>query len=188
MALTPSNMLELGIKAPDFSLINVMDGKKITFRDISGPNGTLVMFLCKHCPYVIHVEPELKRLTTDYLQHGIGMVAISSNDIIKYPQDSPEHMREQALKLGFTFPYLFDKEQSVARDYAAACTPDFYLFDSEDLLVYRGRLDESRPGNDFPLTGKDLRVAIEAVINNKSVPSIQYPSMGCNIKWKEARG
>lgn len=184
MALTPSNMLELGIKAPDFSLINVMDGNSVTYQDIKGDNGTLVMFICVHCPYVIHVEPELSLLTRHYMEKGIGMVAISSNDVSKYTQDSPVFMKEQAIKNRFDFPYLFDEDQTVAKAYDAACTPDFYLFDDLEKLVYRGRLDDSRPGNELPLTGKDLRSAIDSMLNGTILEEVQYPSMGCNIKWK----
>jgi peroxiredoxin len=184
MALTPSNMLDLGIKAQDFSLINVIDGNRVTYQNIKGETGTLVMFICVHCPYVMHVEPELSILSGQYKEKGIGIVAISSNDIDKYPQDSPECMKRQAIKNKFDFPYLFDEDQSVARAYDAACTPDFYLFNKEDKLVYRGRLDESRPGNDLPLTGADLRSAIDAILIGAVPDQAQYPSMGCNIKWK----
>jgi thiol-disulfide isomerase/thioredoxin len=184
MALTPSNMLDLGILAPDFKLLNVVDNRQYTFGDVRGEKGTLVMFLCKHCPYVIHVEKEVARLGDEYLEKGFGVVAISSNDVEKYPDDRPEMMKIQAETVGFHFPYLYDEDQAIAKSYDAACTPDFYLFDAENKLVYRGRLDDSRPGNDQPLTGKDLRAALDAVIAGKMVAEKQYPSMGCNIKWK----
>lgn len=184
MALTPSNMLELGTKAPDFYLRDVVSEKELTYSDIKGNKGTLVMFICKHCPYVIHVQDEIARIADQYSDKGIGIVAISSNDVEKYPDDSPENMKKQADEVGFNFPYLFDEKQNVAKSYDAACTPDFYVFDEQDILVYRGRLDEARPGNDLPVDGKDLRNALDAVLNKYPVPSKQYPSMGCNIKWK----
>ena len=184
MALTPSNMLELGIQAPDFELPDVVSGKTFTLTDVRGSKGTFVMFICQHCPYVIHVQDEMTRIANEYLEKGVGAVAISSNDVEKYPDDSPEMMKKQARDVGFGFPYLYDEDQSVAKAYDAACTPDFYLFDENDVLVYRGRMDESRPGNDKPVTGENLRNAIEAMITGGEVPEMQYPSMGCNIKWK----
>ncbi len=184
MALTQSNMLPLGTKAPDFRLPDTVSGKEMTFADVKGARGTVVMFICNHCPYVKHVNDELVRLANDYLPKGIGFVAISSNDVENYPDDSPDKMREQALALGYPFPYLYDETQEVARAYDAACTPDFYLFDADDRLVYRGRLDDSRPGSDVPVTGKDLRAALDALLAGKPIPEPQYPSMGCNIKWK----
>jgi peroxiredoxin len=184
MALTPSNMLALGSQAPDFDLINVMDGSRNTYQQVKGQKGTLVMFICVHCPYVVHVESELKKVSDHYLKKGIGVVAISSNDVEKYPQDDIKQMNAQALRNSFQFPYLYDEDQSVAKNYDAACTPDFYLFDANDLLVYRGRLDDSRPGNDQPLTGADLRLAMDCLLSGKPVAAQQYPSMGCNIKWK----
>ncbi len=184
MALTPSNMLDLGIKVPDFSLNDVLSGSTVSFKDIKGSSGTLVMFICVHCPYVIHVQEEISKIAVEYSEKGIGFVAISSNDIEKYPQDAPEFMREQATKSNFIFPYLFDESQDVAKSFDAACTPDFYLFDDRDSLVYRGRLDESRPNNEKPLTGNDLRGALDNLIAGKKQEAVQYPSMGCNIKWK----
>ncbi len=186
MALTESNMLPLGTKAPDFRLPDTVSGKELTFADVRGERGTVVMFICNHCPYVKHVNHELVRLANDYLPKGIGFVAISSNDVENYPDDSPDKMRAQALELGYPFPYLYDETQEVARAYDAACTPDFYLFDANDRLVYRGRLDDSRPGSEVPVTGKDLRTALDALLAGRSVPEPQYPSMGCNIKWKKS--
>lgn len=184
MALTPSNMLALGIQAPEFSLINVIDGKPLSFAEVKGEKGTLVMFICVHCPYVIHVESEIARVTATYRSKGIGSVAICSNDIQKYPQDGPIYMKDQAQRNGFQMPYLFDEDQEIAKLYDAACTPDFYLFDKEDKLRYRGRLDGSRPGNESPLNGNDLRSAIDQLLAGENIPERQLPSMGCNIKWK----
>ncbi len=185
MALTQSNMLALGTKAPTFCLPDTVSGKDLCFGDVRGEKGTVVMFICNHCPYVIHVNDELVRLANDYLPKGIGFAAISSNDVVQYPQDGPDKMRQRALELGYPFPYLFDETQAVARAYDAACTPDFYLFDDQDKLVYRGRLDASRPGSDLPVTGADLRAALDALLERRPIPETQYPSMGCNIKWKQ---
>jgi len=184
MALTESNMMELGTKAPDFTLPDTVSGKSISFNDIKSEQATVVMFICNHCPYVIHVNPEIVRLAKDYQVKNVGFVAISSNDVNNYPQDGPKAMKELAAEQGYTFPYLYDESQEVAKAYDAACTPDFYVFDSEDKLVYRGRLDGSRPGNSIPLTGEDLRAALDAVLAGESVSEKQYPSAGCNIKWK----
>lgn len=186
MALTESTMLPLGTQAPEFILPDTVSGKQLSLPDIRGQHATVVAFTCNHCPYVIHINPELVRVARDYQPKGVGFVAISSNDIDKYPQDGPEAMRELAREAGYTFPYLFDATQEIARAYDAACTPDFYLFDAAMKLVYRGRLDESRPrvAHPAPLTGKDLRAALDAVLNGTPMPEPQYPSMGCNIKWK----
>lgn len=184
MALTESNMLELGTKAPDFTLPDTVSGKTISLSDIQPDKATVVMFLCNHCPYVIHVNPEIVRLATEYQEKGVRFVAISSNDVNKYPQDGPREMKKQAARVGYPFPYLYDESQDVARAYDAACTPDFYVFDSERNLAYRGRLDGSRPGSGIPLTGKDLRAALDAVLAGAPVAEEQYPSAGCNIKWK----
>lgn len=180
MALTESNMLPIGTIAPDFSLIDTVLDKTLSVNDLFSDKATVVMFICNHCPYVIHIKDELVRLAEDYTSKGVKFVAISSNDIEKYPQDSPEAMK------GFAFPYLFDETQEVARAYDAACTPDFYIFDGERKLRYRGRLDESRPRveNPRPVTGKDLRAALNAILANQMISDIQFPSMGCNIKWK----
>ncbi len=183
MALTPSDMLPLGTKAPEFALRNAVDGSAVTLKDFEGSEALLVMFICNHCPYVIHVRDELARLASDYLPRGLAIVAINSNSSVTHPQDGPEHMKELALSQGWEFPFLFDETQSVAQTYKAACTPDFFLFDADRRLVYRGQLDDSRPGNDVPATGKDLRAAIDAVLAGQPVSEEQKPSIGCNIKW-----
>nr|WP_299174497.1 thioredoxin family protein [uncultured Allomuricauda sp.] len=183
MARTPSNMLPLNTAAPDFDLIDTITDKQLTLKDVAGKKGTVIMFTCNHCPFVIHVNPEIVKMAQEYQPKGIGFVAISSNDIINYPQDAPHLMKQKAKDEGYTFPYLFDETQEVARAYDAACTPDFYLFDSELKLVYRGQLDDSRPGNGVPLTGSDLRNAMEALLKGDAIDSNQKPSIGCNIKW-----
>jgi peroxiredoxin len=185
MAFTPSNMIPLGTQAPDFELPDTISGKIMRLEDIRGEKATLVMFLCNHCPYVIHVNPEIVRLAKDYQPKGVGFVGISSNDAQHYPADAPDKMKVTAAEAGYTFPYLYDENQEVAKNYDAACTPDFYLFDNNLALAYRGRLDDSRPGNQIPLTGTDLRKAIDAVLTGKPVSETQYPSGGCNIKWKK---
>lgn len=184
MALTPSNMLKLGTPAPDFNLKDTITEQYYSFDDIKGNVATVVMFICNHCPYVKHVQPELVKLAKDYQDKGIGFVAINSNDVERYPEDSPELMKAEARKWGYSFPYLFDETQIVAHTYDAACTPDFYIFGSDKQLVYRGQLDDSRPGNDKPLTGKDMRAALEDLLNGNPVTEEQVPSQGCNIKWK----
>ncbi|MCD8539142.1 MAG: thioredoxin family protein [Leadbetterella sp.] len=186
MALTASNMINLGTVAPDFRLPDVISGKELSPDELQGGKGTLIMFICNHCPYVIHVMPEIIRLAADYTSKGIGFIAISSNDVAAYPRDSPEKMKEFAASWEMDFPYLYDETQRVARAYDAACTPDFYLFDGGLKLAYRGRLDESRPREDNPkpLTGKDLRGALSALLSGEPLSEIQFPSMGCNIKWK----
>jgi hypothetical protein len=192
MSQTLSTMVELGTVAPAFELADAVSGNSFSRDDIAalGTSGALlVMFICVHCPYVKHVEPELTRIGVDYAGK-IGIVAISSNDITEYPQDGPEHMKAQAQGLGFNFPYLFDSTQEVARAYDAACTPDFFLFDKDLKLAYRGQIDASRPkrpnasGNDIPLTGKDLRAALDAVIAGTQPDPNQVTSLGCNIKWR----
>ncbi|MDA0714132.1 MAG: thioredoxin family protein [Bacteroidetes bacterium] len=185
MSLTPTASIPLGFKAPAFSLPNVVSDELMTFTDVRGSKGTLVMFICNHCPYVIHVREELIRLANDYKVKGFGFVAISSNDVENYPDDRPELMKKLALEEGFPFPYLYDESQSVAKAYDAACTPDFDLFDASDVCVYRGRLDESRPGSGIPVTGRDIRGALDAILTGRDIPKPQYPSMGCNIKWKK---
>ena len=186
MAAKESVMLPLGTPAPGFELYDTVSGKTLSFDDVKGSKGTLVMFICNHCPYVKHVNAELVRLANDYIPRGIGFVAISSNDVVKYPDDSPEKMKETAEKLGYPFPYLYDESQDVARAYQAACTPDFFLFDASNKLVYRGQLDDSRPGNEIPVTGKDLRKALDLLLEGKMIPEAeQKPSIGCSIKWKE---
>lgn len=184
MAFTESNMLELGVEAPDFYLPDTVSGKNVRLSDVSTDKATVVMFICNHCPYVLHVNEEIVRVAKEYSKKGVGFVAISSNDVEKYPQDGPDKMKEHAEAVGYPFPYLYDKTQEVARAYDAACTPDFYVFDGDLKLVYRGRLDDSRPKSGTPLTGKDLRAALDAVLAGEPVSEVQYPSAGCNIKWK----
>ena len=184
MSFTESNMLPLGSEAPPFALPDTFSGKTIRLEDIASDKATVVMFICNHCPYVIHVNDEIVRIANDYIARGIAFVAVSSNDVDNYPQDGPDKMKEQAQKLKYPFPYLYDESQNVARAFDAACTPDVYVFDKDLKLVYRGRIDDSRPSNGIPLTGKDLRAALDAVLNGKPVPEKQYPSGGCNIKWK----
>jgi peroxiredoxin len=176
-------MLPLGTQAPDFSLINI-DGKIVSLSDFQGKKALVVIFMCNHCPYVKHVASELTRVSNDYMSKGVGFVGISSNDIVAHPDDSPEMMKAEAAKQGYGFPYLFDADQSVAVAYKAACTPDIFVFDSSHRLVYRGQLDDSRPKMDKPLTGKDLRSALDSLLAGESVASEQRPSIGCNIKWK----
>lgn len=184
MALTESKMLSLGTEAPDFSLPDTLSGKKLSLADTKGPKGTVIIFSCNHCPFVIHVNDELIAVANDYESKGVNFVLISSNDIENYPQDAPDKMKALGEELGYPFPYLYDASQDVAKAYDAACTPDIYLFDENLKLYYRGRLDGSRPGNDIPLTGQDLRSAIEDLLAQKEPPAKQYPSAGCNIKWK----
>ncbi len=184
MARTESTMLRLGTAAPDFELPDVVSGRRVSLGTFAGRKALLVMFICRHCPYVKHVEKELTRLGSDYADQPVGIVAISSNDAASYPDDAPESLREMAVGLGFRFPLCYDETQEVAKAYAAACTPDFFLFDEERCLVYRGQLDGSRPGNSTPVTGVDLRTAIDAVLDGRPVGSLQKPSLGCNIKWK----
>lgn len=184
MALTESNMLDLGIKAPDFALPNAADDKIYNYAQVRGAKATLVMFLCNHCPYVIFINAELVKLANEYAAKGVGFVAISSNDAQKYPADSYENMRIHAQKEGYPFPYLYDESQAVAKAYDAACTPDFYLFDGADLLAYRGRFCEARPSNGLIPNGQDLRTALDTVLSGGQPSPKQYPSAGCNIKWK----
>ncbi len=184
MARTPSNMLALGTKAPDFKLPDTVSGKHLSFNDIRGISGTAVFFICNHCPFVVHVNKTLVEVTKDYLSKGIGFVAISSNDANNYPQDGPQEMSIHAATVGYPFPYLYDQSQDVAKAYDAACTPDIYLFDKNDLLVYRGQLDDSRPGNGIPSKGTDLRQAISNLLAGTKPLEPQKPSIGCNIKWK----
>lgn len=184
MALTDSTMLALGTEAPDFELYDVVSGKQMTLREASSEKATVIMFICNHCPYVKHVQEELVRLAGDYQTEGVAFIAISSNDAEAYPEDGPDKMREVARQWGYPFPYLYDESQAVARSYHAACTPDFYLFDGELRLVYRGQLDDSRPGNEKPLTGKDLRQALDDLLAGNPASQEQFPSQGCNIKWK----
>ncbi len=177
-------MLPLGSEAPPFALPDTISGKTVRLEEIASDKATVVMFICNHCPYVIHVNEEIVRLANDYIAKGIVFVAISSNDVVNYPQDGPEQMKKQAQKLKYPFPYLYDESQNVARAFDAACTPDFYVFDKDLKLIYRGRIDDSRPSSKTPLTGRDLRAALDAVISGLAVAEKQYPSGGCNIKWK----
>ncbi|MEB3272579.1 MAG: thioredoxin family protein [Prochlorothrix sp.] len=183
MARTESVMIPLGTRAPDFQLPDVTTGETLSPVHFRDRKGLLVMFICQHCPFVKHIEPEIARLDRDYRPQGLGMIAISANSTLTHPQDSPEFLQQQAQRLGFQFPYCFDATQAVAKAYNAVCTPDFFLFDADQCLVYRGQLDDSRPGNDIPVTGKDLRAAIEAVLADRPVNPEQKPSIGCNIKW-----
>ena len=185
MSRTVSNMLPLGTHAPKFNLINPVTGNSVNLDDIKSDKATVIMFICNHCPYVKHVQTHLVELANDYIQKGISFAAINSNDVDNYPDDSPEKMKETSKEFKYPFPYLFDETQEVAKAYQAACTPDFYIFNSERGLVYRGQLDDSRPGNDIPVTGKDMRAALDSILENKPVSTEQKPSLGCNIKWKD---
>ena len=184
MARTLSNMLPLGTKAPDFNLLDTVSGEYLNLKKLKGLKGTIIMFICNHCPFVKHVNPELVRLARDYSDRGIGIIAISSNDVENYPQDGPYLMKQNALDHGFIFPYLYDETQEITKAYDAACTPDFYMFDKDLKLVYRGQLDDSRPENGIPVTGKDIRNALDNILENKPISPHQKPSIGCNIKWK----
>ena len=183
MVRTASTMLPLGTQAPTFNLIGV-DGKHTSLSDLAGSKALAVIFMCNHCPYVLHIAPELARLSSEYMAKGVAFVGISSNDTEKYPQDSLEKMVVEAREKGYPFPYLLDADQEVAKAYKAACTPDIFVFDADQKLVYRGQLDDSRPKNDKPLTGADLRAALDAILSGSPVPELQKPSIGCNIKWK----
>jgi peroxiredoxin len=180
----PSTMLALGTTAPDFELPDVVTGRTVSIRDFDGRRALLVMFICRHCPYVRHVRDELARLGRDFAESDLAIVAISSNDPDEYPEDAPESLAEEARKAGYAFPYLFDETQEVAKAYTAACTPDFFLFDADRALVYRGQLDGSRPSNGLPVTGEDLRAAIDAVLSGGPIAQDQRASIGCGIKWR----
>jgi len=184
MALTPSKMIPLGTKAPDFELPDTVSGKRLSLSELKSDKATVIMFICNHCPYVKHVQSGLVKLANDYIPKGVSFIAINSNDVKNYPDDSPESMKKVAKKLGYPFPYLFDDSQHVAKEYDAACTPDFYIFDKNLRLVYRGQMDDSRPGNGKPVTGKDIRKALDSVLSGNEVLEEQIPSIGCNIKWK----
>lgn len=184
MARTPSNMLPLETEAPDFTLLDTVSNNTFSLQELKGDKGTLIMFICNHCPFVKHINAEISKLAKDFVAKGINCIAISSNDVENYPEDAPELMKQNALEQGFIFPYLYDATQEVAKAYDAACTPDFYLFDKHLKLKYRGQLDDSRPGNGIPVTGKDLRNAINNLIEGKPISENQKPSIGCNIKWK----
>lgn len=185
MAVTPSVMVPLGSKAPAFSLPDTVSGKILSLDDLRSEKATLIMFLCNHCPYVKHVNTGLVKLAADYIPKGISFIAISSNDVVNFPEDSPEKMKQTARELGYPFPYLYDESQEVALAYDAACTPDFYIYDKDLKLAYRGQLDDSRPSNGLPVTGKDMRAALDMILCGKAVPAEQRPSIGCNIKWKK---
>ena len=184
MAQTSSNMLPINTVAPNFSLLDTLTNKTMLRDELKGEKATVIMFICNHCPFVIHVNEELVKLATDYFRKGIGFIAISSNDVKNYPQDGPEKMRLNAIENKFPFHYLYDETQEVAKAYEAACTPDFYVFDADLKLKYRGQLDNSRPGNNIPVTGEDLRHAIDCILDNKENVKTQKPSIGCGIKWK----
>lgn len=184
MVLTPSTMLELGTPAPDFALTDVVTDRTVALEDFDSSDALLVVFWCNHCPFVQHVEDEFVQFALEYAARGLDVVAISSNDVEKYPQDAPEAMKQRANDHAYPFPYLFDGDQTVARAYRAACTPDFFLFDGDGRLAYRGQFDGSRPSTDEPVTGVDLRAAVDAVLAGDDVPGEQKPSVGCNIKWK----
>jgi thiol-disulfide isomerase/thioredoxin len=177
-------MVRLGTRAPDFTLPDTVSGKQLSLTNIKGGTATMIMFVSNHCPFVKHVNAELIRLANDYKNKGIGFVAISSNDVINHPDDAPGLMTQVAKQLKYPFPYLYDESQETAKAYDAACTPDFFIYDKDLHLVYRGQLDDSRPGNETPVTGKDIRQALDCLINNEPVPQEQRPSIGCNIKWK----
>lgn len=178
-------MLELQTEAPEFSLTDVVTGETVSLQDFEGKDGLLVIFMCNHCPYVKNIKSALVDFANDYQPKGLGIVAISSNDVANYPDDRPEKMKEDARTFGYPFPYLYDESQEVAKSYKAACTPDFFLFDEDFRLVYRGQFDDSRPGNDSRVTGKDLREATDKMLEDGEVVKDQVPSMGCNIKWKK---
>ena len=184
MVMTESTMMPLGTIAPDFALPDTLSGQTVRLADTHDSIATVIMFICNHCPFVKHVLTELVQLAQDYQPRNVRFIAINANDIDAYPDDAPEHMQTLGKQLGFTFPYLFDAEQSVAKAYRAACTPDFYLFDATLSCVYRGQLDDSRPGNNRPVTGRDLRDALEALLQGQAISAVQTPSIGCNIKWK----
>lgn len=184
MARTLSEMIPLGMMAPPFNLPDTVSGQQISFDDIKGSTATLVMFICNHCPFVVLVNDELVKLANEYKNKGIGFIAISANDAIAHPADAPGKMKDIAIQLQYSFPYCYDETQETAKAYGATCTPDFFIYDKYDKLVYRGQLDDARPGNGIPVTGKDIRDAINSLLDNKPVHAEQRPSIGCNIKWK----
>ena len=184
MTITPSQMIPLGTKAPDFTLRDVISGKTLSFSQLKSEKATVVVFICAHCPFVRHVIKDLAKVANQYIPEDITFIAISSNDVESYPMDSPEKLKKQAEELKFPFPYFYDSTQEIARAYGAECTPDFFVFDSNLHCVYRGQFDDSRPGNQIPVTGKDLKAALDSILEGKPVSKIQKPSTGCNIKWK----
>lgn len=185
MARTPSNMLPLGTKAPDFNLIDTISDTHKSLSELKGEKGTVIMFICNHCPFVIHVNEAIVKIANAYKQKGVSFIAISSNDIENYPQDAPDKMTIHAKENNYSFPYLFDETQDIAKAYDAACTPDFYVFDDKLFLIYRGQLDSSRPENGIPVTGEDLKYALDCLLNKRVNEKTQKPSIGCNIKWKQ---
>jgi peroxiredoxin len=185
MALTVSNMMPLATIAPDFNLLDVISGKEISLKQYKSDIATVILFICNHCPYVKHIQHELVKLALEYQKKGIQFIAISSNDPQDYPEDSPEKMREIAQEFNYPFPYLFDESQEVAKMYQAACTPDIYVFDRELRCVYRGRFDDSRPGKDIPVTGRDLSTVLDCILQGMPIAEKQEPSIGCNIKWRK---
>ena len=184
MAATPSSMVPIGFKAPEFKLLDTVSNTQKSLNELKSDMATVIMFICNHCPFVKHVNDQLVKLAMDYQPKGISFIAISSNDADNYPEDSPEKMKEYAASLNYPFPYLYDKTQDVAKSYDAACTPDFYIFDKDKKCVYRGQLDDSRPGNGKPVTGLDIRNALDNILSGREVSKNQLPSIGCNIKWK----
>lgn len=184
MALTPSNIFKQGTPAPLFSLVDTVTNNVVSLDDVKGSNATVVMFICNHCPYVVHINEGLVQLANDYKSKGVGFVAISSNDVENYPQDAPDKMKLHAEEAGYTFPYLYDETQEVAKAYNAACTPDLYVFDSALRSVYHGQLDDSRPGNGVPVTGGSVRDVLDSILRGEQYSGVQKPSIGCNIKWK----
>lgn len=184
MARTPSNMLPINTVAPTFSLLDTISDKTFSLDELSGNKATVIMFICNHCPFVVYVNEQIVEIAIDYIKKGVGFIAISSNDVINYPQDGPAKMKVHALENKYPFPYLYDESQEVAKNYNAACTPDFYVFDADFKLKYRGQMDSSRPGNGILVTGEDLRHALDCILNNKENTATQKPSIGCNIKWK----
>ncbi|WP_452222504.1 thioredoxin family protein [Lacinutrix salivirga] len=184
MAKTESNMLALGTLASEFSLFDTVTEKTLNLQQLKGDKGTVIMFICNHCPFVIHVNSKLVELANTYTKKGLGFIAISSNDVINYPQDGPDFMKQHAKTVGYPFPYLYDESQAIAKAYDAACTPDFYVFDANLKLTYRGQLDDSRPGNNIPVTGNDLQHAMDCLLQNTTNKKPQKPSIGCGIKWK----
>ncbi|AUS08870.1 thioredoxin family protein [Laceyella sacchari] len=184
MALTESNMFPLGATAPSFTLPDVVSNQEVSLEALKSDVATVIMFICNHCPYVKHVQKQLVQLANDYLPKGVAFIAISSNDAVQYPEDGPDNMKKVAEEFQYPFPYLYDESQKVAKDYQAACTPDFYIFDGKLSCVYRGQLDDSRPGNGLPVTGSYIRAALDSILNNEPIQVQQKPSIGCNIKWK----
>ncbi|MCF6222384.1 MAG: thioredoxin family protein [Flavobacteriaceae bacterium] len=184
MSQTPSNMLPLGTKAANFLLLNTVNDQYQSLQELRGKKATVIFFICNHCPFVIHVNQELVKIANNFKEHDVSFIAVSSNDVINYPQDAPVLMKKYALALKYPFPYLYDESQDIAKAYAAACTPDTYVFNNDLELVYRGQIDDSRPGNQIPVTGKDLRMTLQNVLDGVKISTHQRPSIGCNIKWK----